>query len=57
MRGSHLFPFDSHGLGESHKIAVINGTCRLRYLAGDDVTHFVDARQRLGDEGCENYMR
>ena len=27
--------------------AVTDGTKRLRYLAGDDVKHFVDARRRL----------
>ena len=37
--------------------AVTDGTKRLRYLAGDDVKHFVDARRRLSDEEYENYMR
>ena len=37
--------------------AVTDGTKRLRYLAGDDVRHFVEARRKLSDEDCENYMR
>lgn len=37
--------------------AVTDGTRRLRYLAGDDVKHFVDARRRLSDEEYENYVR
>lgn len=37
--------------------AVTDGTRRLRYLAGDDVRHFVDARRKLSDEDYENYMR
>lgn len=37
--------------------AVTDGTKRLRYLVGDDVKHFVDARRSLSDEGYEVYMR
>jgi NAD(P)-dependent dehydrogenase (short-subunit alcohol dehydrogenase family) len=37
--------------------ASIDGTKRLRYLAGDDVKHFVEARRKLSDEDYENYMR
>jgi len=37
--------------------AVTDGTKRLRYLAGDDVKHFVDARRKLSDEDYEVYMR
>ncbi len=37
--------------------AVTDGTSRLRYLAGDDVKHFVEARRKLSDEDYENYMR
>lgn len=37
--------------------AVTDGTKRLRYLAGDDVKHFVDARRNLSDEAYELYMR
>jgi len=37
--------------------AATDGTRRLRYLAGDDVRHFVDARRSLGDEQYEQYMR
>jgi hypothetical protein len=37
--------------------AVTDGTKRLRYLAGDDVKHFVEARRKLSDEDYENYMR
>lgn len=37
--------------------AVTDGTRRLRYLAGDDVRHFVDARRKLSDEDYEIYMR
>jgi NAD(P)-dependent dehydrogenase (short-subunit alcohol dehydrogenase family) len=37
--------------------AVTDGTKRLRYLAGDDVKHLVEARRKLSDEDYENYMR
>jgi NAD(P)-dependent dehydrogenase (short-subunit alcohol dehydrogenase family) len=37
--------------------AVTDGTKRLRYLAGDDVKQFVDARRKLSDEDYEAYMR
>ncbi len=37
--------------------AVTDGTKRLRYFAGDDVKHLVDARRNLSDEDYENYMR
>jgi NAD(P)-dependent dehydrogenase (short-subunit alcohol dehydrogenase family) len=37
--------------------AVTDGTKRLRYLAADDVKHFVEARRKLSDENYENYMR
>lgn len=37
--------------------AVTDGTSRLRYLAGDDVRHFVDARRKLSDEDYEIYVR
>jgi NAD(P)-dependent dehydrogenase (short-subunit alcohol dehydrogenase family) len=37
--------------------AVTDGTRRLRYLAGDDVKHLVEARRKLSDEDYENYMR
>lgn len=37
--------------------AATDGTSRLRYLAGDDVKHFVDARRSMDDESYENYMR
>ena len=37
--------------------AVTDGTKRLRYLAGDDVKHLVEARRTLSDEDYENYMR
>jgi NAD(P)-dependent dehydrogenase (short-subunit alcohol dehydrogenase family) len=37
--------------------AVTDGTKRLRYLAGDDVKHLVEARHKLSDEEYENYMR
>lgn len=36
--------------------AVTDGTKRLRYFAGDDVKHLVDARRKLSDEDYENYM-
>ncbi|MET4385385.1 NAD(P)-dependent dehydrogenase (short-subunit alcohol dehydrogenase family) [Bradyrhizobium sp. F1.4.3] len=37
--------------------AVTDGTKRLRYFAGDDVKHLVEARRKLSDEDYENYMR
>jgi hypothetical protein len=37
--------------------AATDGTKRLRYLSGDDVKHFVDARRNLSDEKYEEYMR
>jgi NAD(P)-dependent dehydrogenase (short-subunit alcohol dehydrogenase family) len=37
--------------------AVTDGTNRLRYFAGDDVKHLVEARRKLSDEEYENYMR
>lgn len=37
--------------------AATDGTRRLRYLAGDDVQHLVDARRKLGDPEYEDYMR
>jgi len=37
--------------------AVTDSTKRLRYLAGDDVKHFVKARRKSSDEDYENYMR
>jgi short-subunit dehydrogenase len=37
--------------------AVTDGTKTLRYVAGDDVKHFVEARRKLSDEDYENYMR
>lgn len=37
--------------------AATDGTKRLRYLAGDDVKHLVDARRNLSDEKYEEYMR
>jgi NAD(P)-dependent dehydrogenase (short-subunit alcohol dehydrogenase family) len=37
--------------------AVTDGTKRLRYFAGDDVKHLVEARRRLSDEDYEKYMR
>ena len=37
--------------------AVTDGTKRLRYFAGDDVKHLVEARRNLSDEDYENYMR
>jgi hypothetical protein len=37
--------------------AVTDGTKRLRYLAGDDVKHLVEARRKLSDDDYENYMR
>jgi NAD(P)-dependent dehydrogenase (short-subunit alcohol dehydrogenase family) len=37
--------------------AVTDGTKRLRYLAGDDVKHLVEARRKFSDEDYENYMR
>ena len=37
--------------------AVTDGTKRLRYMAGDDVKHFVEARRTMSDEDYENYMR
>jgi NAD(P)-dependent dehydrogenase (short-subunit alcohol dehydrogenase family) len=37
--------------------AVTDGTKKLRYLAGDDVKHLVEARRKLSDEEYENYMR
>ncbi|HEX8235403.1 MAG TPA: SDR family oxidoreductase [Abditibacteriaceae bacterium] len=37
--------------------AVTDGSKRLRYMAGDDVKRFVDARRSLSDEDYENYMR
>jgi hypothetical protein len=37
--------------------AVTDGTTRLRYLAGDDVKHLVEARRKLSDEDYESYMR
>jgi hypothetical protein len=37
--------------------AVTDGAKRLRYLAGDDVKHLVEARRELSDENYENDMR
>jgi NAD(P)-dependent dehydrogenase (short-subunit alcohol dehydrogenase family) len=37
--------------------AISDGTKRLRYFAGDDVKHLVEARRKLSDEEYENYMR
>ncbi|HWW87424.1 MAG TPA: SDR family oxidoreductase [Vicinamibacterales bacterium] len=37
--------------------AVTDGTKKLRYLAGDDVKHLVEARRKLSDEDYEKYMR
>lgn len=37
--------------------AATDGTRRLRYMAGDGVKHFVEARRSLSDEDYENYMR
>ncbi|WP_198670320.1 SDR family oxidoreductase [Dyella sp. C9] len=37
--------------------AVTDGTKRLRYFAGNDVKHLVDARRKLSDEDYESYMR
>jgi NAD(P)-dependent dehydrogenase (short-subunit alcohol dehydrogenase family) len=37
--------------------AATDGTNRLRYFAGDDVKHLVEARRKLSDEEYENYMR
>lgn len=37
--------------------AVTDGTKRLRYMAGDRVRHFVDARHSMSNEDYENYMR
>jgi hypothetical protein len=37
--------------------AVIDGTNRLRYFAGDDVKHLVEARRKFSDEDYEKYMR
>ena len=37
--------------------AVTDGTKRLRYFAGDDLRHFVDARRKLSDQDYEVYMR
>ena len=37
--------------------AATDGTKRLRYLAGDDVKHLVDARRKLSDADYEIYMR
>lgn len=37
--------------------AVTDGTKRLRYMAGDGVKHFVEARRSMSDEDYENYMR
>ena len=37
--------------------ATTDGTKRLRYLAGDDVEHLVDARRKLSDADYEIYMR
>jgi short-subunit dehydrogenase len=37
--------------------AVTDGTNRLRYFAGDDVKHLVEARRKLSDQEYENYMR
>lgn len=51
------------GIAEPEKIAdviysaVTDGTKRLRYMAGDGVKHFMDARRTMSDENYENYMR
>jgi aldehyde dehydrogenase (NAD+) len=37
--------------------AATDGTNRLRYFAGDDVKHLVEARRKLSDEEYENHMR
>jgi len=37
--------------------AATDGTSRLRYFAGDDVKHLVEARRKFSDEEYENYMR
>ena len=37
--------------------AVTDGTKRLRYLAGDDVKQFADARRKLSDQDDEVFMR
>jgi NAD(P)-dependent dehydrogenase (short-subunit alcohol dehydrogenase family) len=37
--------------------AVTDGTKRLRYFAGDDVKHLVEARRKLSDEDYEKIMR
>jgi NAD(P)-dependent dehydrogenase (short-subunit alcohol dehydrogenase family) len=37
--------------------AVTDGTERLRYFAGDDVKHLVEARRKLSDEDYEKNMR
>jgi NAD(P)-dependent dehydrogenase (short-subunit alcohol dehydrogenase family) len=37
--------------------AANDGTKRLRYFAGDDVKHLVEARRKLRDEDYEKYMR
>ena len=51
------------GMATAERIAAViygaltDGTKRLRYFAGDDVKHLVDARRKLSDEDYENYMR
>ena len=37
--------------------AATDATNRLRYFAGDDVKHLVEARRKLSDEKYETYMR
>jgi len=51
------------GMATSERIAAViygavtDGTKRLRYFAGDDVKHLVEARRNLSDEDYETYMR
>jgi len=37
--------------------AATDGTKKLRYFAGDDVRHLVEARRTMDDEAYEQYMR